>query len=77
MVEFSTKEKTDAFDQIAACFYEQNFSTLSKADFELLMFHFLLQHLKEINNPIDDYSVSKILGITQQRVRNLKIKQQI
>ena len=74
MIDFSAQEKEAAFDAISSCFYEQNFSTLGKADFELLMFHILLQHLQTSNQPTDDYSISKLLGITQQRIRNLKIK---
>lgn len=77
MKEFSIKEKEAAFDKIASYFYEQNFSTLGKSDFELMMFHIYMQHLKDTNSPNDDYSVSKALGITQQRVRSLKIKQQL
>lgn len=76
-MDFSTKEKEAAFDRIASCFYEQNFSTLGKSDFELMMFHIYMQHLKDTNSSYDDYSVSKALGITQQRVRSLKIKQQL
>ena len=77
MLNFETTEKEAAFDLITSYFFEQNFGTFGKTDFELLMFHIYIQHLKKNDSPIDDYSISKTLGITQQRVRNLKIKRQL
>ncbi len=74
MNNFTQPEKIAAFDQIAPYFFEQNFATFGKSDFELLMFHIFLEHLKTTDKPSDDYSISKILGITQQRVRSLKIR---
>lgn len=74
------------FDEIAAHFYESNFGHLSKADMELMMFHFYLEKMiKDNKNPdgtIDyrkcsDYKISQELGVTQQRVRNMKIKKQL
>lgn len=83
---FSPQEKIDAFDRIAKHFYDMNFGSASKADIELLMFDIYMQKLIGGNTDADgvmdyvacsDYKISKKLGITQQRVRNLKIKKQL
>lgn len=85
-VVFTAEEKAAMFDEIAAQFYESNFGHLSKADMELMMFHFYLEKMiRDNKNPdgtIDyrkcsDYKISQDLGITQQRVRNMKIKKQL
>ncbi|MCD8378961.1 MAG: hypothetical protein LUC95_01245 [Lachnospiraceae bacterium] len=74
------------FDEIAAHYYNCNFGSMPKADMELLMFRFyldkLMSHDSDSDGAIDykncsDYKISKELGITQQRVRNLKIKKQL
>ncbi len=83
---FSDKEKIKIFDEIAGHFYERNFGSLTKTDFELMMFGFYYKKMKECfkdkNGAIDyikcsDYRISKDLGITQQKVRNLKVKYQL
>lgn len=85
-VNFSESDKAQCFDKLAARFYNANFGQMSKADIELLMFDFYLcQMIKahkaddgSINyNECSDYKISQDLGITQQRVRNLKIKKQL
>ena len=85
-VTFKDEDKIKFFDEIASRFYEANFGQFSKADFELLMFKFYIQKMisdnKNGDNTIDyslcsDYKISKDLGITQQRVRNLKVKNQL
>lgn len=77
--------KGEAFDEIAKLFYYRNFSTVSKSEIDLIMFHFymkaLLTKYADENGVLDydtcsDYEISKQLGITQERVRNLKIKSQ-
>ena len=85
MQPWTIEEKAEMFDKLAMHFYRQNFGTFSKGDTELLMFNFLLEN--EIRshsdgavlnyNAVSDYKLSKILGITQQKVRNLKIKKQL
>lgn len=74
------------FDKIAAHFYEANFGQASKSDIELMMFNFYIQKMIKDNqeqdgtidyNKCSDYKISKDLGITQQRVRNLKVKNQL
>lgn len=79
-------DKNNAFSKIAELFYKRNFSTTSKAEIELLMFHFYMQALikmctDEQTNVLDykkcsDYNIAKQLGITEGRVRNLKVKVQ-
>ncbi len=83
---FTDDDKIKYFDQITRFFYEANFGTLSKSAMELLMFHFYLEKLMARSTSDDgiidysqcsDYVISKDLGITQQRVRNLKVKNQL
>ncbi len=69
------------FDEIAGHFFKKNFGNFSKTDMEILMFKFYLSKKKvqggENWNEYSDYRLSKELGITQQRVRNLKVKAQL
>lgn len=74
------------FDEITAHYYNHNFGSFSKSDIDLLMFKFFLEKEIENNvngdnlldyNSVSDYEISKKLGITQQRVRTLKIKKQL
>ena len=84
--DFTPDEKAALFDEIASHFYESNFGQMSKSDIELLMFHFYIEKLIRTNQNSDgtidyrkcsDYRISQELGITQQRVRNLKVKNQL
>ena len=86
LARFSDEEKVKMFDQLANRFFELNFGQASKADIELLMFRFYLEKIvsdaKCSDGTIDylkcsDYQISKDLGITQQKVRNLKIKKEL
>lgn len=85
-IAFDSKEKAAMFDKIAEKYYEQNFGQFSKSDMDLLMFQFYIEKLIKNNRAEDgtidytkcsDYKISKELGITQQRVRNLKVKNQL
>ena len=85
-IRFTVEEKVRIFDEIAACFYQANFGQLSKSEMELMMFRFYMEKLINDNRLSDgtidyrkcsDYKISKDLGITQQRVRNLKVKNQL
>lgn len=85
-ITFNQQEKAELFDKIAEHFYDANFGQISKSDIELLMFHFyidkMLSESKRLDGTVDyskcsDYKISKDLGITQQRVRNLKVKNQL
>lgn len=85
-VEFSKEEKQQNFDKLCELFYKSNFGQASKQEIDLLMFNFYMEHLikddqdgyGELDSKTcSDYVMSKQLGITQQRVRNLKIKKQL
>lgn len=85
-VNFTDADKIKIFDVIAGHFYNRNFGQTSKADIELMMFDFYIQQMIKENQNDDgtidydkcsDYKISKDLGITQQRVRNLKVKNQL
>lgn len=78
-------DKEAAFDQLAELFYDRNFSAASKGEIELLMFSIYMEAvIKEesdengvLNYPgASDYEIGKELGITEARVRNLKMKKQ-
>lgn len=77
MVNMSDEEKAAAFDKLALCFDYPNFGACSKSDIELCYFSIILDYLIDHKIPYDDYSMSKMFGITQQRVRNLKVKKQL
>lgn len=85
-VEFSNDDKIKFFDEISEYFYKANFGTRSKSEIELMMFHFYFEKLVAKNTFKDgtinysecsDYKISRDLGITQQRVKNLKVKNQL
>lgn len=84
--EFSQDEKAKMFDEIAAHFYYRNFGQMTKTEIDLMMFHFyyekLISSFKDSEGNLDykqcsDYRISRELGITQQRVRNYKVKNQL
>lgn len=79
---FPTNEaKAEAFDKIAELYYDRNFGAVSKSDFDVLMFSiYIEQILKQSEKNMDtysDYELSKQLGITQSKIRNLKIKKEL
>lgn len=85
-VSFETEEKARLFDEIISHFYKQNFGQMSKSDIELMMFNIYIRKMIEQNKAEDDtidyskcsdYKISVDLGITQQKVRNLKVKNQL
>lgn len=85
-IQFDDEEKIVLFDEIASHFYDANFGQMSKADMELLMFRFYLEKMISTYqnqdgtidyNKCSDYKISKELGITQQKVRNLKVKKEL
>lgn len=65
------------FRELSDRFYKQNFGQMSKQEVELFMFHVYINELRLSKQPITDYRISKELGITQQRVRNLRVKEQL
>ncbi len=85
-IAFSQEEKAELFDEIADCFFNANFGQMSKSDIELMMFNLYIRKLVSENMRADgtidyskcsDYKISRELGITQQKVRNLKVKNQL
>lgn len=74
---FSIEEKCHLFDEISKLYFAQNFGSTSKADFETLIFSELIEHQLNSNDAIDDYTLSKLLGITQSRIRTLKERKEL
>ena len=72
MIVFTSDEKAAAFDKLSAQYYDRNFGSLSKANLDVLMFSIYLEHCVQSNEPTDDYTLSKDLGISQTKVRTLK-----
>lgn len=54
--------------------YSRKFGSFAKSDYEVLMFTAYLDSLKK---PARDYDISIALGITESKVRNLRIKSQL
>lgn len=82
MRQFSEEEKQEMFDEIARHFYDRNFGTMAKSDMEALMFHFIVRNSQKDDksidwDKIDDYALSRELGITIQKVRSLKVRSQL
>ena len=72
--------KATAFDKIAKKYFYGNFGTMSKSDFETLLFSEYFDVVKEnYKNSFDysDYELSKQLGISQSKVTNLKIRKEL
>lgn len=76
-MEFSKSEKAAIFDKIAKNYFARNFGSMSKADFETLLFSEYIEHCIKNGLPYDDYSLSKELGITQARIRSLKERKEL
>lgn len=70
--------KAEAFDKIAEKYYYANFGSTSKADLDVLLFSLYIERiLKDSQGEFtsySDYTLSKLLGITQSRISNLKVK---
>lgn len=69
---FDQENKILAFDFMLEEYFKAGFGTLGKSDLDLLFFSTLLKYAR-INDE-SDYALSKMLQITQRRVRNLKVK---
>ena len=74
---FSPEEKCAIFDKIAKCYFKRNFGSMSKTDFETLLFSEYIEQCRKYGYPQDDYSLSKKLGITQNRIRSLKERKEL
>lgn len=74
---FSEEEKSAIFDKIASMYFNKNFGSTTKTDFETFLFSEYLEHCLNSHLPYDDYTLSKELGITQSRVRALKERKEL
>lgn len=74
---FTPEEKIKIFDKIEQHFFVRNFGSMTKSDFETLLFSEYIEHCIKNNLPFDDYSLSKQLGITQSRIRALKERKEL
>lgn len=74
---FSAEEKIEIFNKIEQHYFVRNFGSLTKADFETLLFSEYIEHRIKNKLPFDDYSLSKELGITQSRIRALKERKEL
>ena len=81
--EFFPDEKTKAraFDKIAERYYCANFGTMTKSDFETLLFSIYLEQILNKNesdfSQYSDYTLSKLLGVTQSKISSLKVKKEL
>lgn len=75
------KTKAEAFDKIAERYYYANFGTMSKSDFETLLFSIYLERILEKHeeniNMYSDYTLSKLLGVPQSRISSLKVRKEL
>ena len=74
---FTTEEKARAFDRIMGQYYNKNFGAMSKMDIDILMFDIYMEQLLDKNLPHDDYHMSKTLGISQSKIRSLKVRKEL
>lgn len=74
---FSDAEKAVIFDKISKEYFEKNFGSMSKSDLETLLFSEYIEHCIRHGKAYDDYTLSKQLGITQQRIRSLKERKEL
>ena len=74
---FTTEEKCAVFDKIEAQYFNKNFGSMTKSDFETLLFSEYIEHCIRNDVAVDDYSLSKSLGITQNRIRSLKERKEL
>lgn len=78
---FNEKHKAEAFDKIAELYYNQNFGSTSKQDIDLLMFSIYIEQILDKTetdiSTYSDYTLSKVLGITQSKIRNLKERKEL
>lgn len=79
---FATEaDKAAAFDKIARRFYFANFATMSKSDFETLLFSLYLEQILNCSennyDAYSDYTLSKVLGVPQSRISTLKVRKEL
>lgn len=64
----------DFFSEVKKRCLDRNFGTLSKSEFDLMLFHYYLQNKQEEvgSRYVSDYDIGRDLGLTIQRVRSLR-----
>lgn len=77
MSKLNESEKIKLADKISDFYFEKNFGSMSKSDFETFLFSVYVEHCLDADEDIDDYTLSKQLGITQSRVRTLKERKEL
>ena len=78
-LDYSTEDEWIMWDSIVervqeAEVFTRKFGSFSKSDYEVLMFTVYLDSLKE---PVRDYDISITLGITESKVRSLRVRSQL
>lgn len=81
---FDKERKIAVFDKLSEMMFYANFGSASKSEIELLMFSEFMEAMiykyQESGvmdfNKCSSYNISKMLGITQERVQTLKLKKQ-
>lgn len=74
---FSPEEKEYLFDQIAERYFNKNFGTTMKSELECLIFSVYIENCLKNGLPYDDYTLSKNLGITENKARSLKERKEL
>ena len=74
---FDAQEKAETFDKLFDMYFQQNFGSTTKSDVETFLFSAFIEHCLNHGNQIDDYTLSKQLGITQSRIRSLKERKEL
>ena len=74
---FEESERDSLIGKIEELYFNKNFGSVSKADFELVLFSAYIEHLISSETDFDDYTLSKALGISQSRVRSLKERKEL
>lgn len=78
---FDDAAKIAAFDKIAEKYYFVNFGATSKTDLDTLMFSLYIEQILDKDqtdiSQYSDYTLSKLLGIPQSKVSNLKVKKEL
>lgn len=77
MIEFTDAEKLTLIQELSKLYYQKNFGSTSKVDLDTLMFSAYIEHRLNAGEPYDDYTLSKELGITQNKVRSLKERKEL
>lgn len=73
----TAEEMQEAFEQISQRYFNRNFGRMSKSDLDILLFSFYIKHCKKQQLPISDHQIAVNLGITEAKVRSLKVNSQL